>query len=134
MSNKEDTIKHLEMIQGIITRLAHNSFLFKGWSITILAALLIFAGRNEIQFNCLVLVAFLIPIFSFWSLDAYYLWQERRFRKLYDKVRKKTMTDFSMQLEDSTDKPRYCCALCSKQIIWLYIAEAGGLSLYFIFN
>jgi len=35
---------------------------------------------------------------AFWVLDAYYLWQERLFRKLYDKVRglNESDIDFSM--------------------------------------
>jgi hypothetical protein len=33
-----DKIKHLEMIQAVISRLANNSFLLKGWSITLVSA------------------------------------------------------------------------------------------------
>lgn len=29
----------------------------------------------------------LFPAVAFWALDAYYLWHERAFRKLYDEVR-----------------------------------------------
>lgn len=28
-----------------------------------------------------------IPLFAFWGLDGYFLWQERVYRKLYDHVR-----------------------------------------------
>ena len=38
MNGKEKVIKHLEMIQGVVNRLAHNSFLIKSWSMTILIA------------------------------------------------------------------------------------------------
>jgi transposase len=34
----EAKLKHLEFIQTVITRLATNSFLFKGWAITIAAS------------------------------------------------------------------------------------------------
>ena len=43
----EDTEqKHLELIQGVITRLAQNSFLLKGWSVTLVAAILTLASKN----------------------------------------------------------------------------------------
>ncbi len=32
--------KHLEFLQAVITRMAGNSFLIKGWSVTLVAALL----------------------------------------------------------------------------------------------
>jgi hypothetical protein len=32
--------KHLELIQAVISRMAGNSFLLKGWSVTLAAALL----------------------------------------------------------------------------------------------
>lgn len=79
-----DTLKHLEFTQAVITRMAGNSFLLKGWTVTISAALFALAGAGAKPI--LILVA-LFPALSFWGLDAYYLWQERLFRKLYDDVR-----------------------------------------------
>ena len=45
-------------------------------------------------------VAF-VPIIFFWGLDAYFLWQERLFRALYDHVRilKDDDIDFSMDVD-----------------------------------
>lgn len=80
-----ERIKHMEMIQAVVTRLAGNSFLIKGWAITLTGALLGFAlDRDD---SDLAVAAFL-PIVAFWGLDAYYLWAERLFRVLYDEVRK----------------------------------------------
>ena len=36
MDNK---IKHLELIQGIINRMAGNSFMLKGWAVTLVAGI-----------------------------------------------------------------------------------------------
>ena len=36
----EDKLKHLEFIQNIITRMNTNSFLIKGWAVTIASAIL----------------------------------------------------------------------------------------------
>lgn len=91
-----DVIEHLKMIEGVIDRLARNSFALKGWSITLVTALLIFARVNE---NCLFLLIGLIPVIFFWILDSYYLWLEKRFRELYNEVRKAQDTDFSMSLD-----------------------------------
>lgn len=86
-------VTHLQMIQEIINRLSGNSFLLKGWYITIVGTLSAFAvqSKNPLYFS---LAAFLaIP---FWFLDAYYLRLERLYRKLYDDVRVQPSTDFSM--------------------------------------
>jgi hypothetical protein len=81
---KEHEIKHLEFIQTTIARLASNSFLLKGWSVTLAAALFALAGKDSNP--RFALVAF-FPAFAFWVLDAYFLRQERLFRRLYDDVR-----------------------------------------------
>jgi hypothetical protein len=81
----EDKRKHLEFIQGIINRHNSNSFLIKGWTITVAAALYALAGTINEPF--LVLLA-LVPIFMFWGLDAFYLSNERCFVDLYNSVAK----------------------------------------------
>ena len=78
-------IKHLEFIQTVIGRQAKNSFLLKGWTITIVAALLTFTPKDGALKPIFTVYAL---IFVFWVLDSYYLWQERLFRALYNHVRK----------------------------------------------
>jgi hypothetical protein len=80
MQIDDQRIKHLEFIQAIIARLAGNSFLMKGWTVTLVAALFALAAKDANR-NFMV-VAFL-PAICFWGLDAYYLRQERIFRALY---------------------------------------------------
>jgi hypothetical protein len=77
-------IKHLEMIQGVVARLAGNSFLIKGWALTLTGAFLGFAVDRE---DSALAIAAFGPILFFWGLDAYYLWAERMFRELYRQVR-----------------------------------------------
>jgi len=79
----EAKLKYLEMIQGIINRMAGNSFLLKGWSVTLVSALFALAAKDSNQFF-LYLAYF--PCLAFWSLDGYFLWQERMYRKLYQEV------------------------------------------------
>lgn len=89
-------LKHLEMLQSIITRMANNSFLVKGWSVTLLSAILVLTAKDKIF--AMGWIA-LIPIVIFWLLDGFFLRQERLFRKLYDKYRiqpQDSPTDFNM--------------------------------------
>jgi hypothetical protein len=79
----EAKLKHLEFIQAVISRMAQNSFLFKGWAITIAAGLAAFGAVNTKY--ALVAIA-LVSTLMFWGLDAYYLWLERRFIQLYAAV------------------------------------------------
>lgn len=79
-----DRIKHLEFIQGVITRMGSNSFQMKGWMIAIVSALLaIYAADKQNHMYALVAI---LPTAVFWGLDSYYLWQERKFRKLYNDI------------------------------------------------
>lgn len=89
-----DRLKHLELLQPVISRMALNSFALKGWSVTVTAGLLGLAARGA---NSGFAVVALYPALAFWSLDAYYLRQERRFRALYDAVRSNAQVEpFSM--------------------------------------
>ncbi len=91
----ESVLRHLEMIQGVIDRMARNSFLLKGWAVTLLAATMWLSARMpDTIFPFVAIALFLIAVF--WGLDGYYLRQERLFRCLYDSTRTKEYTDFSM--------------------------------------
>lgn len=79
----DKTIAHLGFIQGVISRMGTNSFLLKGWSVTLVAA--IFALSAKDANSKFVLIAY-FPVIVFWVLDSYFLHQERLFRKLYESV------------------------------------------------
>jgi hypothetical protein len=81
---EEAHLKHLEMIQNVITRMAQNSFALKGWTVTLVAALFALADMER---KPLYLVATLLAVLVFWVLDAFFLRQENLFRKLYDATR-----------------------------------------------
>lgn len=76
-SLKEYMLKEVDIIQDIVKRMAFNSFMIKGWAITLVVVTLLLKG-TEYQVG----IAF-IPLLVFWFLDAYFLWQERMYRKLY---------------------------------------------------
>ena len=123
MENKH---KHLEMIQGVINRMANSSFLLKGWAVTLVAGIFALASRDADKIYFLVAY---VPIVAFWGLDAYYLRQECLYRKLYDKVRMKEENeiDFSMNAalpEFMTTKTSYPSTLISITEIWFYLPLA----------
>lgn len=100
MNNK---IKHLEMIQGVINRLANNSFTLKSWTITLVVAAITFISKVEDKKY--MLIAY-YPIILFWVLSSYYLYLEKLFRALYNNVLKKDEKDidFNMNIKDIKNK------------------------------
>lgn len=97
MSDGEDKRKHLEFIQGVINRLASNTFLFKGWSITITCAVLAaIVATSNIKFAWIIIGTAVV----FWLVDAYYLMLERQYRQLYSEVsaREPGDIDYSMKV------------------------------------
>ena len=97
----DEKLKHLEFIQDVITRMNTNSFQIKGWTVTIIAALLaIFVSSRNNYF----ILAGIFPNIIFWFLDSFYLQQERKFRGLYNDVagisdHPKTLKPFEMRPE-----------------------------------
>jgi|SRR5579885_753722 len=76
--------KHLEMLQGVISRVAGQSATLKNYCITLTTAICGFA--ITLQKPNVALLA-LLPVTIFALLDAQYLRLERRFRGLFDQVR-----------------------------------------------
>ena len=93
----DEKFRHLQFIQGVINRLASNSFQMKGWSVVLVAAILILLARTN-RLDASFIAA--VPVVVFWGLDGYFLWQERLFRALYDHVRvlEDEKIDFSMDI------------------------------------
>lgn len=116
----EDKRKHLELLQNAITRMASNSFVIKGWSVTLATALFGFSAKESEP--RLALLA-LFPILAFWGLDAYYLGLERRFRKLYTDAARAAATDFAMTPEDLGLRG-WIEAVWRPAVRWLYLALA----------
>lgn len=77
-ADSEAVHTHLQIEQGIISRMAENSRQCKLWSVTIIAAILVFAARSKSPEQALIA---LVPLVLLWGLDAYYLAQERAFRR-----------------------------------------------------
>ena len=114
------------MIQGIINRMASNSFKLKGWAVTLVAGIFALAGKDTDKVYFLITY---IPILIFWGLDSYYLQQERLYRSLYEKVRKMEEKDIDFSLKATTEefnsnKNCYFYNLFSKTELWFYLPLA----------
>lgn len=126
MDAEEKVVKHLEMTQGVINRLGSNSFLLKGWSMTIIAAAMVLVARVELDKPYIVLV-FILPILGFWILDGYFLRQERLFRQVYNEIRQEKNTKFEMNPMKHRHKPKcsWPSAIFSETLRIFYPIEIG---------
>lgn len=127
----EAKLQHLEFIQSVISRMATNSFLFKGWAITIAAGLSAFAAADT---KAGALSIALVSTFMFWALDGYYLWLERCFIALYNNVAAKDegSIDFSMTI-DKTDAVCRWFKTCWRPHLWLFYGAIAVVEVVGIF-
>ena len=120
--DKEDRNKHLEFIQNAINRMASNSFILKGWSVTLVTGIIALSLTTST--TRFIYLAF-IPTLAFWGLDAYYLRQEKLFRELYDYVRAKEIKNiepFSLNNLIVKDKVGSWFSICfSKCVVYLHL-------------
>lgn len=81
---KEYFFKEIDLIQGVINRMARNSFMIKGWSLTVVGiASSLNLTSEKSAFLC---VGIPVVCIFFWVLDAFYLRTERKYRALYNDV------------------------------------------------
>lgn len=134
MNSNEKRLKHLELIQGVITRMGSNLFTLRGWMITLVVGLSVAfleVGRNELQ------IILVLVVLIFWVHDAYFLSLERGYRCLYNKVRKldEDVIDFSMDVSEfdvlKTTSIWYC--MLSKTLSFFYIPTLILIALISIF-
>jgi hypothetical protein len=75
--------KHIDVLQGIINRLANNSASCKTWCLTLTGALLSLAGATKVPELVFLAIA---PLVVFRYLDSRYLAQERAYRGKYNAI------------------------------------------------
>ena len=113
----EAKLKHLELIQGVINRLAADSFRMKGWALILVSALLVLLAREgRVEFTWIGFV----PALVFWGLDGYFLRQERLFRDLYDRVRGLSESDIDFSMDTGAFKRTLRSATFSTTLMPFY--------------
>jgi len=121
-------IKHLEMLQSLITRMAGYGASFKSYCITVTTAVIGFAFTLH---RPAVAALALLPVIAFGVADAQYLRVERRFREVFNLVRKEswdTMPSFEINLQ-SAPALSFMSAATSWSIVWFYTPLAVGVLL-----
>ena len=127
----ENKRKHLEMIQGVISRMGGNLFYLRGWSITLTAGLLaIFTSQKKLE-NLRLFPLFILGVVTgmFWIYDGYFLALERKYRCLYNEVSRKKPedVDFSMDVskfnKEVDNKVIFC--MFSKTLAPFYLFLLG---------
>ncbi len=120
-------LAHLGFVQGAVNRMAGDSFLVKGWSVTLVTAIVALAAKGGGP--CLILVAY-PPTVVFWLLDAHFLRLERLYRKLYDTVRMKQAEDIDFSMDTSVfdrEVASFRATMFSRTLVWFH-----GILLVFI--
>lgn len=119
----EKKLKHLEFIQNAINRMANNSFIIKGWCITLAAGLIALLEKKDI-YKCYIAFSFL-PLLFFWFLDAFFLKTERQYRRLYADISKKGKKEIDFSMDITPYKECYGEALFSRTLLPFYLSLMG---------
>lgn len=131
----ENKLKHLEFIQNVITRMNSNSFLIKGWTITLVSALFALAAKDA-NLNYVLITYVVIPVF--WLLDGFYISQERQYRDLYSEITAKSENDIDFNMNASSfckGNRTWLAGVFSKTLIPFYgISIVTTLLVMFLFK
>lgn len=123
----EDQRLHLQFIQNVITRMNVNSFQVKTWTVSIIVALVALAVNSK---NYMYILISVVPTILFWTLDSYYLQQERKFRGLYKDVVLGNVPLYLMQINRYREGIyQFSSALFSNLIIKFYGAILASILL-----
>ena len=140
---EKETILHkeIDLIQGVITRMANNSFMLKGWIISLIAVLLALTDQTIVAtkltyFNFVLI----LPVIIFWYLDSFFLHKEKCYRRLYDWVIANRMTsdEFIYNLNytrfENQEKSILSIMFCNKTLFPFYGLIAIALIVLSIHN
>lgn len=131
----ENKLKHLELIQGVINRMSSNSFMIKGWTITLISAFFAFAVSAAEKEKIAFIVLALLPVLAFWLLDGYFLWQERLFKEIYKEVAKKKETDIDFEMNPQKHiggRNTWAASMFSSTLNMFYLTLLGMIGLIFL--
>ena len=116
--------KEIDLIQNCINRMAKNSFMLKGWTISLIAVVLaLTADRLDPLF---LFCSIFVPVLCFWYLDAFFLRTEKMYRKMYEwvlKARKEENLEYQYDLNPNRFKDKVesqCRVMFSKTLRVFY--------------
>ena len=130
-SDNPAVIANINLLQGIITRLANNSASSKTWCLTLTGALVSLTGATHVPG---IITFALVPIVIFGFIDTMYLSQEKAYRDLYNQLVGK-IRDGSYSLSNvfEAKAPLKFGHVIKSLISWSIFPVYGGLIvMYFI--
>lgn len=137
----EEIHKEIDLIQSCITRMAQNSFMIKGWFVSLYAVILALLPERV---NMFLLCASLVAVnLLFWYLDGFFLRTEKIYRKIYDwvlDVRLKNNRELLYQLNPSEFKGKIketesiLKIMLSKTLRWFYLIPLVFVLIVFAVN
>lgn len=135
LSAMENKRKHLEFAQQFIMRMNVNSFLLKGWAVTLVAALFAFAVMDVD--TGYIYITFLSTL-MFWFLDGFYLSQVRRYRTLYNEIKEKEEPNIDYDMNTSVyghGRNKWLSSAFSRALLLFYgVLLIVSVIVYFILD
>ena len=111
-------IKHLELIQAVVARLSAHSFRLKTLALVKVAAVLLAFSSEE---DAALLLLAPVAAALLWVLDAWFLREERAYRKHYDKVRLLPDRDVDFSMDVSEHHVSILSTVFSATLFWFYL-------------
>ncbi len=90
--------KEIDLVQACINRMANNSFLLKGWLVSIIVVILALLPEKIDGVAIGILTIIIITIF--WYLDSTFLMLEKLYRKKYEWIIKERLEGNKLYLYD----------------------------------
>lgn len=138
--NNLELFKEIDLIQDCIKRISKNSFLVKGWGLTILAGVFAIANDKILSNVWLLIFTVIIPFLCFWMLDTFFLRTEKKYRLLYSwglENRKKGNIDLQYDLNPNRFSEQAGCwikTMFSYTMILFYMIPIAVICLACIFG
>jgi uncharacterized membrane protein len=124
-------VKHLEMAQAVVARLANQGATLKNYCVTVTTAACGFAVTSQ---HAIFALLALIPIITFAALDTKYLHAERRFRAVFNQIRAEdwgTLPSFEFD-HKNVSVASYWTAFRSWSVLGFYAPLALGVAIVVI--
>lgn len=83
---REELFKEIDLIQNCINRMAQNSFMLKGWALTIFAGVTAFTKGENFSEPVTLIFTTIVPFVCFWILDTFFLQTEKKYRRMYEEM------------------------------------------------
>ncbi len=121
---------HINLLQGIINRLANNSASCKTWCLALVGALLSLAGATH---SPVVAYFTIVPVLIFGFVDTMYLTQETAYRALYGGI-VTSVRQQKYKLDDAFEAraPWTSSDVCHATKSWSIWPIYGGLIVIYI--